>query len=117
MHPIFAAFLALALPGFLLNPILNFVLPTIAGIMTSLLYGYLKKASSFLDALPPQAHTFVVGALSFILPLIGHIVPGFNGTSLNDVSASTVQALVLLFISQLTHFITNPPAIPAAASK
>ena len=85
------------------NQAIMLALPMVAGVLSSLGYQYVKKASAWIDALPPQAHAFVIGAIAIVLPAIGKVVPGFEATSLAGVDASVIQSLILLAAAKVTH--------------
>lgn len=107
-------FLRVALPTFLLNPLVSLVLPAIAGTVTAALYQWIKKGSAWIDGLTGQTHVLVVGAISIVLPQIAKLVPGFP-VSLDGFDNAAVQSLVMLALTQITHLFLAGPSKPTAA--
>lgn len=114
MFPIHALLFA-SLPSFILNPLLSMVLPAVAGTVSAVLYQWIKKGVTWVDNLSGQTHVIVIGAISIILPVLGKAIPGMP-TDIGGFDAATVQSLVLLAITQVTHIFLAGPSQPTAAA-
>jgi hypothetical protein len=112
MHFLFIA-AAIALPSFILSPLLSLVLPAVVGALVSPVYAAVKRASTFVDNLAPQVHVIVLAALSFVLPQLGNLIPGFQPTSLAGIDTTAVQAVLTFVASQVTHLLLSKPSTPA----
>lgn len=101
--------LAVALPSFILGPLLSLALPALVASVASVAYQWVKKSNAWVDALPPQAHAFVAGAIAIVLPLIGKLVPGFEATTLGGIDQTTLVTLLGFAATQVTHkFLSGP---------
>ena len=98
--------LGIAIPAFLLGPIVSLVVPAIAGTITSYVYSQVKKAAAWVDVLPPQIHVTAVAVIAFALSQVGKLVPGFTATDLAGISPDAISGLVALATSQLVHSLT-----------
>ena len=107
--------LAIALPTFLLNPLVSLVLPAVAGTITAALYQWIKKASSWIDGLQGQTHVIIIGAISIVLPQIAKFIPGFP-VSLDGFTSDVLQPLVLLTLTQITHLFLAGPSKPTSVA-
>lgn len=101
--------IAVAIPSFVLGPLLSMVLPALVASVASIAYQWVKKTASWVDALPPQAHAFVAGTIAIVLPLLAKLVPGFEATTLGGIDQTTVATLLSLAATQATHkFLSGP---------
>jgi hypothetical protein len=101
--------LAASIPSFLLGPLVSFVLPAIVGTITSIVYQNVKKAQDWINAQPAQTHTFIVGALSILFPLVAKLVPG-TPTDFFGLDATAVQSIVMFGATQATHAVLQKKA-------
>ena len=79
------------------------------------IYAAVKRASSFVDNLAPQVHVVVLAALSFALPQLGHLIPGFTPTSLAGIDTTAIQSLQTFVATQVVHLLTSKPSTPTPA--
>jgi|GEM_PF-6414918 len=101
--------MAVAIPSFLLGPMLSMVLPMAVTSVASIAYQWVKKSNAWVDALPPQAHAFVAGAIAIVLPLLGKLVPGFEATTLGGIDLTAITTVLSLAAGQVTHkFLSGP---------
>lgn len=101
--------LAVAIPSFVLGPLLSLALPALVASVASVAYQWVKKSNAWVDALPPQAHAFVVGTIAIVLPLLTKLVPGFEATTLAGIDQTTIATVLSLAATQLTHkFLSGP---------
>lgn len=103
-----------SIPSFILNPLISLVIPAVAGTISAALYQWIKKGSEWVDGLTGQTHVLVIGAISIVLPQLGKLVPGMP-SDIAGFDAATVQSLVVLALTQLTHLLLTKPAAPVAA--
>lgn len=110
MHTL-SLLLVVAIPSFLLGPLMSMVLPALCASVASVGYQWVKKTSDWVDALPPQAHAFVAGTIAIVLPMLAKLVPGFEATTLAGVDSATIATVLGLAATQITHrFLSGPKA-------
>lgn len=98
----------MSLPSFLLSPLINLVLPALAAAIVAVVYQWVKKSSEWIDKLPANVHVIAISFLSVVIPLIAKVLPNFTGTDLSAIDQPTLQALVMLALTQITHMLLSP---------
>jgi hypothetical protein len=113
MHSLFPM-LAVAIPSFLMAPLLSMVLPAVAGTISAVAYQWIKKASDWTDTLPAQVHVIVIGAISIVLPQLAKLIPGFpTADSLAGLDPAAISTAVMFGLTQITHRFLQGPSAPS----